>query len=276
MFRDLLPFLQCPTCSHDNLDVHAVRSDGDELLEGTLACRRCGRVTPINEGILDTLQDAPVPWTPAQITNYLPPAAWGYERVWRWQALRLMSGEAFPLRNELRLVRALLAPQRGGLVLDVACSTGLYARACAAVAPQAIVVAVDHSTAMLRETQRNARRAGLRISCVRAAAQALPFRQGAATAYGMGGSLNEIGDIAAMLAEVRRVLSDDGRFVSMHLLASGSGWGRLLQRLLGSGGIRFPAPSELADAFTTAGLRRVAEWRWRVVAINMLLPARSQ
>jgi ubiquinone/menaquinone biosynthesis C-methylase UbiE len=127
-----------------------------------------------------------------------------------------MSGAPFPLRDELRLVRALLAPERGGLVLDVACSTGLYARACAAVAPQATVVAVDHSTAMLRETQRYARRAGLRISCVRAAAQALPFRSGAATAYGMGGSLNEIGDIAGMLAEVRRVLSDDGRFVSMH------------------------------------------------------------
>lgn len=276
MFRDVVPFLQCPTCSHDNLDLHTVRSVGDEVLEGRIECRRCGRAIPIEEGILDSLGDAPVPWTPAQLTNYLAPAAWGYERLWRWQALRLISGEPFRLGDELRLVRALLAPQRGGLVLDVACSTGLYARACAAVAPQATVVAVDHSAAMLREAQRYARRGGLRISLVRAAAQALPFRRRVATGYGMGGSLNEIGDIAGMLAEARRVLRDDGRFVSMHLLASGSGWGRLLQRLLGSGGIQFPAPDDLKAAFTTAGLRQVAEWRWRIVAINMLLPARSQ
>jgi ubiquinone/menaquinone biosynthesis C-methylase UbiE len=243
------------------------------VLEGALECRRCGQATPIEEGILDTLAGAPVPWTPAQLANYLPPIAWGYERLWRTQALRLLSGKPFPLRDELRLVCGLLAPWRGGLVLDVACSTGLYARAFAATAPQSCVVAVDHSTAMLREAQRHARRGGLRISCVRATAQVLPFRTGTATVYGIGGSLNEIGDRHGMLAETRRVLGADGRFVSMHLLAAGSNWGRALQRLLGAGGIVFPRPSELATAFATAGLRRVAEWRWQIVGIDMLLPS---
>lgn len=275
MFRDLQSFLRCPTCGHNHLDLHAVRSGGDEVLEGTLTCQRCGRVVPIVDGILDTLGTAPVPWTPAQLTNYLPAAAWGYERLWRPYALTLMSGQPFPLRDELRLVRALLAPQRGGLVLDVACSTGLYARACAADATQATIAAVDHSSAMLRETQRYARRAGLHISCVRSSAQALPFRSGAATAYGMGGSLNEIGDRMGMLAEARRVLADDGRFVSMHLLEAASGWGRRLQSVLGSGGIQFPQPARLAEEFRTVGLRHVAEWRWRIVVISMLLPTQT-
>jgi ubiquinone/menaquinone biosynthesis C-methylase UbiE len=187
--------------------------------------------------------------------------------------LGLLSGQPFPLRDELRLVRALLAPERGGLVLDVACSTGLYARVCAAAAPYAVVAAVDHSAAMLRETQRRARRAGSRISCVRAAAQALPFPAGTATAYGMGGSLNEIGDIDTMLAEAHRVLRNDGRFISMHLLAAESSWGRALQRVLSTGGIVFPHGSRLREQFAVAGLRRVAEWRWRVVAVNLLLPS---
>ncbi len=273
MFRELLPYLQCPTCSHTLLELQIVREDAGEVLEGSLVCRRCSRVTLIEDGILDAIGGTPVPWTPAQLTNYLPPAAWGYERLWRWQALGLLSGQPFPLRDELRLVRALLAPERGGLVLDVACSTGLYARVCAATAPHAVVAAVDHSTAMLRETQGRARVAGLRISCVRAAAQALPFRAGVTTGYGMGGSLNEIGDIDAMLAEAHRILRNDGRFVSMHLLAAESSWGRALQRVLSTGGIVFPHGPRLQERFAAAGLRRVAEWRWSVVAVNLLLPS---
>jgi SAM-dependent methyltransferase len=273
VFRDLLPYLQCPTCGHSPLDLRAVREDGDEVLEGSLACRRCGRIAPIDDGMLDVLEDAPVPWAPAQLANYLPAGAWAYERLWRWQALRRMTGGAFPLSAELRLVSGLLEPQRGGLVLDVACSTGLYARACALVAPRSVVVAVDHSAAMLRETQRYARRAGLRISCMRAAAQALPFRTGVVSAYGIGGSLNEVGDVAGMLSEARRLLDADGRFVSMHLLRATSIWGRVLQRLVSGGGIIFPGPGRLADDFKAAGLRRVAEWRWRVVSITLLLPA---
>jgi ubiquinone/menaquinone biosynthesis C-methylase UbiE len=104
-------------------------------------------------------------------------------------------------------------------------------------------------------------------------AQALPIRSGAVTGYAMGGSLNEIGDIRGMLAETRRVLRDDGRFVSMHLVRAESRRGRMLQRLLSTGGIVFPRPAELADTFGAAGLRTVAAWRWRVVTIAMLLPA---
>ncbi len=142
----------------------------------------------------------------------------------------------------------------------------------AKVAPAAVVAAVDHSWPMLHEARRYARREGLHISFVRASAQALPFAGSSATGYGMGGSLNEIGDIDGALHEARRVLRAGGRLVSMNLLRANSGRGRLLQRLLMAGGIEFPAEEQLKHHFTAAGLRLVAHWRWRVVAVSLLLP----
>lgn len=273
MHIDLLPFLQCPACSRAPLRLVSVWEAGEEVVAGTVKCERCGRGMAIEDGILDAIGVGPVTRTPAQLTNYMPIAAWSYERLWRWQALSLLSGEHFPLRDELRLVGRLLAPERGGLVLDVACSTGLYARSFAQAAPQATVAAVDHSRAMLAEARRKARRAGLAVSFVRASAQALPFRSGRATGYGMGGSLNEIGDVDTMLVEARRVVAPDGRFVSMNLLTAESRWGRALQGLLSTGGIQFPQQDALNRRFEAAGFRRAAQWRRRVVEISLLLPA---
>ncbi|HZB96066.1 MAG TPA: methyltransferase domain-containing protein [Herpetosiphonaceae bacterium] len=272
MYPELLPFLQCPTCSSTPLMLVVGREQDDDVIEGGLKCDRCQHVTAIRDGIVDAIGSGPVPLIPAQIANYLPLAAWGYERLWRWKALGLLSGRRFPLVEELQQICSLVEPERGGLLLDVACSTALYARAFAKVAPGAIVAAVDHSGAMLREARRYAQREGLHISFVRASAQALPFCSASAAGYGMGGSLNEIGDIDATLGEARRVLRRTGRFVSMNLLAAESAWGRLLQRLLSTGGIEFPQQRSLNHRFTAAGLDLVSQSRWRVVEISLLLP----
>jgi SAM-dependent methyltransferase len=274
MYIDLLPYLRCPICGYAPLLLVAGEVAGDDIVEGGVRCERCEHVAAIAGGILDMLGDAPSPLTPAQLTNYAAPAAWGYERLWRWQALSLLSGRRFPLSEELRLVRGLIDPRRGGLLLDVACSNGLYARALASSAPPGtVVVGIDHARAMLREARRRARTEGLRISFVRATAQALPFRTGTAAGYTMGGSLNEIGDIGAALREARRVLGTAGRCVSMHLLAAGSRWGRLLQRLLAAGGIVFPDQAALRQQFAGARLQPLSSWRWGVVEITLWRPS---
>jgi SAM-dependent methyltransferase len=270
MYQNLLGSLACPVCGDASLLLVVGGQHEDEIVSGGVRCEHCGHVAPIADGILDVIEGAPVPWTPAQLTNYAPPAAWGYERLWRGHALSLLSGERFPVSRELSLVCELLEPQREGLMLDVACSNGLYARAFAAAAPTAVIAGVDHSRAMLLEARRVARSTGQRISFVRASAQALPFRAGSVAGYGMGGSLNEIGDIDRMLTEARRVLQSDGNLVTMHLLQASSPWGRLLQAILAHGGIVFPSPAELNARFARAGLQLASSWRWRVVAINLL------
>ncbi len=255
MDDELLPSLRCPTCA-GALDLRDRRCDaGGEIISGALHCA-CGAVYPIRDGIADFL-GPPRPLTIAQLTNELPATAWAYERLWRPFALTLLSGESFPYQRELTLVTDWVDAARGGLVIDVACSNGLYARALArAMRPfTGHVVGIDHALPMLREARQRARAAGVRVSYLRASAQALPFASNVAQGVTIGGSLNEIGDLAACLREVRRVLVDDGRFVAMTLLAAQGVVGRAVQMALAPGGIAFWSREELLTQFRTAGLR---------------------
>ncbi|HEX6290404.1 MAG TPA: class I SAM-dependent methyltransferase, partial [Herpetosiphonaceae bacterium] len=183
-------------------------------------------------------------------------------------SLSLLSGRAFPLREELTLLRGLVQPRDGQMYMDVACSAGLYARALAV--PGAIVVGVDHAWPMLHQARSLSRQRGQRISYIRASAQSLPIGDGVAAGVGMGGSLNEIGDQQAALREIQRVLQPGGRFFCMNLVEAQSRWGRIVQRVLVPGGVAFPPLPALDTWFERAGLGRLAQWRWRVVAITLL------
>jgi SAM-dependent methyltransferase len=268
MYGDALSVLRCPVCTTQSLALLGPLYQADEIVAGALRCGYCHTQTAIRDGIWDALNDGLVARTPAQVTNYLPLTARAYEPLWRWLALSLFSGRRFPLYEERTLLRGLVQPQPGQVYLDVACSAGLYARSLAL--PNVTVVGVDHSWAMLREARRVARQAGLRISYIRATAQGLPIVNGSVAGVGMGGSLNEIGDQHAALCEIRRVLHPGGRFFCMNLVRAESGWGRLVQRGLSSGGVAFPPLAMLHRWFDQAGLRRLAQWRWRVVAITLL------
>jgi SAM-dependent methyltransferase/uncharacterized protein YbaR (Trm112 family) len=274
MYPQLLEALRCPACRSGRLALAAdARRDGAELVGGELVCEHDGARYPIRNGVLDLLGWSP-PTSPAQLVNNLPPVAWAYERIWRFRALSLLTGEPFPYARELRLVSELLAPQRPGLYVDLACSTGLYARALAQArgASPGHVVGVDHALPMLYEARSFARRAGLRISFVRAKAQQLPFANGAAAGLAIGGSLNEIGAIDGCLAESRRLLATQGRCVIMSLVRAAALPGRALQALLASGGVVFPPLDELNQRLRAAGLRLAAQWRYRVVVFSQLLP----
>jgi ubiquinone/menaquinone biosynthesis C-methylase UbiE len=250
-------------------DVNAV----GEIVGGDLTCMGCRAAYPIAGGIADFL-GPPQPPTPAQRVNDLSATAWFYERGWRLFALTLLSGERFPYRRELPLIAGLVEPWRGGLYLDIACSNGLYARALARTMRGVVgqVAAVDHSLPMLRQARRYALQAGLRISYLRAKAQALPIAPQSAAGVVIGGSLNEIGDVDACLAQVRRVLADDGRYVAMTLARATTRAGRRFQQLMGLGGIEFWTPDELAVAFRRHDLRRVAAWKYGLVMFDLALP----
>lgn len=273
MYPDILPYLRCPSCRLPLSIQHIRAAADDEIIGGDLGCAGCGARYPVRDGIADFL-GPPRPPTPAQLTNELPVTAWVYERGWRPFALTLLSGELFPYRRELPLITGLIEPRRGGLYLDVACSNGLYARALARTIGGAPghVAGFDHSLPMLKQARHYAREVGLRISYVRAKAQALPVVAHAAAGVVIGGSLNEIGDLDACLAEVRRTLAADGRYVAMTLARAATPAGQAFQQLLGSGGIAFWTPEELARAFSQHGLWVVARWKYGLVMIDLALP----
>jgi uncharacterized protein YbaR (Trm112 family) len=54
MKPDLMEILCCPVCKGDlGLDVR--KKDGDEIVDGTLTCQKCGNVYPIEDGIPNLL-----------------------------------------------------------------------------------------------------------------------------------------------------------------------------------------------------------------------------
>lgn len=265
----LIPSLRCPRCG----------GAPDREAQGgapALQCAACGQRFPLRDGVLDML-GPPRPPSIAQLVNELPPAAWAYERTWRPRALTLLSGEPLPYERELALIARWAAPERGGLIVDLACSNGLYARALARQLHPGggPVVGIDHAMPMLREARRRALAEQLAISYVRAEAQALPLQRACASTVVIGGSLNEIGDLGGCLREVARVLMPGGRFVAMTLTRHPGALQRGVQRLLATGGIQFWGRDALIDHFTSAGLRTVDQEQHGIVLFTLAEAAPS-
>lgn len=266
VYTELLPYLRCPSC-YGTLALEQPEQDSaGEIVSGRLRCATCANSYLIRHGIADFL-GRPRPPTPAQVVNELPPTACIYERLWRPFALSLLTGETFTYRRELPLIAALTQAQRGGLYLDLACGNGLYARALARTMRGAAghIVALEHAFPMLAQGRRYARDAGLRISFVRASAQALPLAADAAAGVVIGGSLNEIGDLDACLAEVRRTLASGGRFVAMTLTRADTAVGRAVQLMLGPGGVRFWTSEQLIEQLERHDLWTSGFWRYGIV-----------
>ncbi len=275
MYQDVLPYLRCPGCLDAVLELESgvrIAADG-AIVQGCLRCTLCARRYPIKCGVLDLSDPRLLPHTPTQFINYLPPTAWLYERLWRPRALTMLSGEQFGYERELPLITGLIAAERGGLYLDLACSNGLYARALDHVLPHGHVVGIDHSLPMLYQARTYAIRRGQRISFVCASAQALPLATDVLSGVAIGGSLNEIGDVAGCLRETRRVLAASGRCVLMSLVRSEQVVGRVVQNVLNSAGVMFWSPDELQHLLQASGLRLVSQWQYGLVLFSLVVPA---
>jgi SAM-dependent methyltransferase/uncharacterized protein YbaR (Trm112 family) len=275
MYPEALDYLRCPRepTAPLVLSPRARYTKTGAIETGLLSCTSCGLHYPIRSGVADLLPGPDLPTTPTQLANALPLTAWAYERTWRPQALTLLSGEPFGYERELLLLTGLAGAERGGLIVDLACSNGLYARALerARHGTPGHVIGIDHAMPMLQQARAFAQAEQLRISFVRAKAQALPFADGAVTTSAMGGSLNEIGDSALALRELCRTLAPNGRSVLMSLVAGASPTGRAFQGLLGLGGVDFPPLDELNRRLTAAGLRLRAQLCYRVVVFSLVM-----
>lgn len=195
--------------------------------------------------------------------NDLTPTAWAYEPLWRHRSLAILTLGAATTAHELRTLRAWLAatlgpvepgapePLGGRRVLDVGCSSGLYARTLAADGAEAF--ALDASAAFLRVGRRRAERAGLEATWVRGDAHALPFVDASFDAAVVGATLNEFGDPGRAFRELARVVRPSGLVWAMFARRAG-GPGRAVQLLLERGGLRFPAPEAVDVWAAAAGL----------------------
>jgi SAM-dependent methyltransferase len=126
-------------------------------------------------------------------------------------------------------------------ILDVGCGTGRLIRLAAAAFPDALIVGVDVSSGMLNRVGRERR--------LQAAAERLPFRDGAFDLVVSTASYRHWTDHGAALREIGRVLSPDGLLVLADLFPAQSAG--LRARVTG----RIRLPSAVTTTFAGTDLR---------------------
>lgn len=233
-------------------------------------CSKFGDEYPVLDNIVDMLGNVPDGISMAQRSNHWSLTATVYEDTWRVNSLGVLTGENFPIEEEQRLLVQWVKPKAGELLLDVGCSTALYARALAKAEPGAQVVAIDFAQPMLEEARRRLKTEGLRACLVRADAGDMPFFAGTFDAIVIGGSLNEFADPRKVLYECRRVLKPGGRLFNMHLLTAGSWYGRMLQQSAGLGGLQFWTRAESNQLFEQCGFHVEEQVLRGIVCFSLL------
>lgn len=113
---------------------------------------------------------------------------------------------------------ALLAPPKGGRVLDLCCGTGDVVFHLLRTDPQLDVTGVDFCLPMLETARRRAaHEAHGKATFVEADVMTLPFEDRAFDGATMGFSMRNVVDIDTTLREIRRVLRPGARFVNLDM-----------------------------------------------------------
>src|ERR687894_538880 len=222
--RELLAIVRPRTSDTEGL-VYAGGIDYDDMIVGgKVRSPTSGETYEVKNGYLDLLKGRVGADNVANLTNFLPGAGPAYEPLWRVHSL------------------------------DLGCSAGLYTRSLARMLDyRGEVVGIDISPFMLKEAARRAQKIGAKPSFVRADAHNIPFADANFSGAVCGGTLNELGDPARALRETRRILEPGGHLAIMGILRARTPRGRLLQRLLSIGGVRFFDPDELKSLLDHAG-----------------------
>jgi 2-polyprenyl-3-methyl-5-hydroxy-6-metoxy-1,4-benzoquinol methylase len=224
------------------------------------------RTTPqLDEGIYKALEKRPhLP--PAQASNFLPLTAALYEPLWRKRSLSIITLGTFNVERELELMLEYLQPRPNQVILDAACSAGLYARTLLEHDSSLTVHAVDFSLPFIKKAKHYGERDKVSPVLVQADVNDLPYNDEVFDAIVCGGSLNEFLDVPRVMGEFSRILKPGGKMWQMYLSRAQEPVGKTIQGLLRLSGIRFIDPKTFEKQCNDVGLNLVkAQHRGRVV-----------
>ncbi|MEO1131396.1 MAG: class I SAM-dependent methyltransferase [Cyanobacteria bacterium J06639_1] len=245
--RSAIELMQCSNCQHVPL---SFSGEGDRQ---RAFCSNCGQTYSVLEcGAIDFLDDGEFfnRLTPAQVVAHNDLFAWSYERLWRGNALSILTGSSFSSQRESDLLNSWL--EDADPILDLAAAAGYWSRMILQQRPDVTLVGLDNSAPLVAEAARQRRSQWPNYALVRANAEALPFANASFAAVTSGGSLNEL-PVSQTLAEVARVLKPGGSFISMHVRQV-SDWGQIFQQVWRWGGLQFFSEADLRRQFDTVGL----------------------
>lgn len=233
-------------------------------------CSSKGDCFPVKRNIIDMLQDTPKKLTAAENSNHFGLTAAVYEDLWRTRSLSILTGHDFPIEREARYLVDWIEPKANEKIIDLGCSTALYARLLKKACRSADLVALDFSEPMLVEARKRIEADQLDIYLLRADARQLPFFAGDIDAIVCGGTLNEFSESRKVLYEARRILKDGGRFFLMHLLEAETWYGKLLQSSAKAGGITFWSLKSVNELFESCGFTIKKQHREGIVCFTLL------
>ncbi len=263
--------VRSPKHDRESIEIPVRASQLATPFNGTIASPM-GDEYPVTNNIINLLTDQQS-YTLAQSTNHWKLTAAVYEDLWRKRSLSMLTGEEFPIAQEQELLAEWMRPLPGKAYLDVGCSTALYARTLKKQEPKSCQVALDFSEVMLEKARFKAEAEGLDLFLICADARNMPFFAGTFDGLSMGGTLNELSDEMKVLYECRRVLKKDGVFFMMHLIQSGSWYGRLMQTSAEWSGLQFWTVEESNDLFRKAGFTVADQFTKGIVCFTKLHPS---
>lgn len=233
-------------------------------------CSTKGECFPIKKNIIDLLGEEPKNMSPAEYSNHFGLTASSYEDLWRKRSLSILTGNEFPLEREMTYLLDWMEPKANQVIIDLGCSSALYAREIKKKQAACDVVALDFSKPMLKEAYNRAKNDELEVYLLRADARKLPFFAEDVDGIVCGGTLNEFSDPRKVLYECRRVLKKGSRFFLMHLLEAESWYGKVLQASAKAGGIKFWSRSKVNELFESAGFEIKNQHREGIVCFTLL------
>jgi SAM-dependent methyltransferase len=235
--------MACPKCG-----------TGLEWSGDSCACPGCGRRFGMAGGFLDMVRESgqpdPAPPTAAQRMMESRAFVRLYERFMRPFFARLFAGRGADIPSpdeEFSIYRSWL-PMAGstGVWLDLSCGSGFFTERMARVAPQAAVVGLDLSTAMLTQAVEDVTGVD-NVVWVRGDVRGLPFRDESFDGVNNPGSLHLYADPVAAYREVFRVLRPGGHYTASTFADSDRRIARYTARALGVRRTDLPRLPEVLD-----------------------------
>ncbi len=239
--------------------------NGNILSESGNECR-------IKENIIRYLDKKPSTLTLAQQSNFIPLTSDIYEDTWRKRSIGILSGQDFSIEDEINLLQRWVNLNPEDNVVDIGCSTALYARALAKKQPNAKITALDFSLKMLEAAKVKAKKEDVDLFLLLADAEELPFYSNSMDLVVCGGSLNEFANPDRALYEMKRVLKNDGEVFMMHLLKADTWYGSMLQKTSEIGGLNFWTERESDALFQKAGFVIKRRHKIGIVCFSLLIP----
>ncbi|GJP42825.1 hypothetical protein CLOM_g2347 [Closterium sp. NIES-68] len=224
------PRLACPVCLralHVSFAGKHRAFSMQSAPSARLQCEPCRRTYSARTGFADLVLTAGVtqyvePPLPSRSETFKNPlVSFAYERGWR----QSFAGFGFPGPDEeFLMAQRLFNAQKGGLLVDLSCGSGLFTRRFAASQDWSHVVAADLSPAMLEQTAQYIRDDPLitdqqsGISLLRVDVSRLPFPSGSVDAIHAGAALHCWPSPSLAMAEISHVLRPGGKFVATTIL----------------------------------------------------------